>query len=494
MRYKILSYIVSLGVILTVMVVVANGNFEAPKETEVTKKPYVRDLEQIREDGVLRAITTYSMTSYFLYRGEPMGFEYELLNNLSKDLGVKLEIVIADDMDDMIGMLNRGEGDIIAYGLAITDTRKQQVDFTKHHYTTHQVLVQRKPDGWQKMTKRKMNKQLLRSPIDLIGKTVSLRRNSSYCDRVQHMGEEIGGKIFVDTMPGSVSTEEIIKMVSEGKVDYTIADENIAAINQTYYPDLDVKTKVSLEQRIAWPVRKSSPQLKEAVDHWVDSISQKSDYYVIYNKYFKYKKSFNRRVNSELFSMRTGKISKYDGIVKQHSKSIGWDWRLISSQIYQESRFNSEASSWSGAMGLMQLLPETAADMGVYDLLDPNANVAAGTAYLQQLWYKWKDIPDSLQRIKFTMASYNCGYGHVRDAQRLAAKYCNDRSTWDGNVEIYLRLLSQKEYFTDPVVRYGYVRGEEPYRYVMHIFERYEHYCRFIDATESGPSYTQASL
>lgn len=494
MRYKVLSYIALLGVIMVVMAVVAYGNIGQPQKLKVATEPYVRDLEQIREDGVLRAITTYSMTSYFLYRGEPMGFEYELLQKLANDLGVKLEIVIADDIDDMIGMLNRGEGDIIAYGLAITDTRKQLVDFTHHHYLTHQVLVQRKPDGWQRMTKRKLNKQLVRSPIGLIGKTVSLRRNSSYCDRVQHMSEEIGGKVFIDTMPGSVSTEEIIKMVSEGAVDYTIADENIAAINQTYYPDLDVKTQVSLEQRIAWPVRKTSPQLKKAVNHWVDSISKKSEYYVIYNKYFKYKKSFNRRVNSELFSMRTGKISKYDGIIKEHSMAIGWDFRLISSLIYQESRFDSEASSWSGAMGLMQILPETAADMGVYDLYDPNANVAAGTAYLEQIWYKWKDIPDSLQRIKFTMASYNCGYGHVRDAQRLAAKYCNDRTTWDANVDIYLRLLSQKEYFTDPVVRYGYVRGEEPYRYVMHIFERYEHYCRFIDAHEDSPSYTQASL
>ena len=492
MRYKILTFIAVLVAILGIMVLLAKVN--TTEEPLVEQKPYVKDLDQIREDGVLRAITSYSMTSYFLYRGEPMGFEYELLQRLAKDLGVKLEIVIADDIDDMIGMLQRGEGDIIAYGLAITDSRKQLVDFTHHHYITHQVLVQRKPDGWQRMPRHKINKKLIRSPIGLIGKTVSLRRNSSYSDRVQHMSEEIGGTIIVDTIPGSVSTEEIIKMLSEGEVDYTIADENIAAINQTYYPDLDVKTKVSLEQRIAWPVRKSSPQLKQAVDHWIDSVGKKSEYYVIYNKYFKYKKSFNRRVNSELFSMRTGKISQYDGIVKRHSEDIGWDWRLISSQIYQESKFNSMASSWSGAMGLMQLLPATAADMGVYDLYDPNANVAAGTAYLQQIWYKWKDIPDSLQRIKFTMASYNCGYGHVRDAQRLAAKYCNDRTTWDGNVEIYIRLLSQKEYFTDPVVRYGYVRGEEPYRYVMHIFERYEHYCRFIDATENRPSYTQASL
>lgn len=492
MRYKIISLLVVLTVIIGLFAVLSDNTEQEVQLVE--RKPYVRDLDQIREDGVLRAITTYSMTSYFLYRGEPMGFEYELLQRLATELGVKLEIVIADDMDDMIGMLNRGEGDIIAYGLAITDARKQDVEFTHHHYTTHQVLVQRKPDGWQKMPRHKIDKKLIRSPLDLIGKTVSVRRSSSYSERLQHMSKEMGGAIFMDTMPGSLSTEDIIKMVSDGKLDYTIADENIASINQTYYPDLDVKTQVSLEQRIAWPVRCTSPQLKQAVDDWVRKMSNKSEYYVIYNKYFKYKKSFNRRVNSELFSMRTGKISQYDGIVKEHSKTIGWDWRLISSQIYQESKFNNEASSWSGAMGLMQIMPETAADMGVYDLLDPNANVAVGTAYLEQLWYKWKDIPDSLQRIKFTMASYNCGYGHVRDAQRLAVKYCNDRNTWDANVDGYLRLLSQKEYFTDPVVRYGYVRGEEPYRYVMHIFERYEHYCRFIDAEDNSPKLTQASL
>jgi membrane-bound lytic murein transglycosylase F len=167
--------------------------------------------------------------------------------------------------------------------------------------------------------------------------------------------------------------------------------------------------------------------------------------------------------------------------MKEYADSLGWDWRLLASQVYQESQFDPGAESWAGAHGLMQLLPTTAQAMGIKDMNDPRESIIGGTRYLKQLQKRFDDIPDSLQRIKFAMASFNCGYAHVRDAQRLASNQGKDTVIWDGNVEDALLALSYPKYYTLPIIKYGHVRGIEPYTYVKQIFDRYDHYLNFME-------------
>jgi membrane-bound lytic murein transglycosylase F len=446
----------------------------------IAKPQISRDIEQIKNDGVLKAIMIYSSTSYFLYRGQPMGYEFELLQRLADHLDVKLEIVLAHDLNDLINMLNRGEGDIIAHGLTMTQRRQQFVHFMDYLYLTRQVLVQKKPDNWRQMKLHEIDKELISDPIELIGKTVSVRRNTSYYSRLMNLQQEIGGKINVDTVDGSYSTQKIIKMVVDGEIKYTVADNNIANLNASYYPILNVETPVSFSQRIGWAVRKNSPGLLKMLNQWVQEMRDEVDYYVIYNKYYKNTRSFRQRISSDFYSQNTGKISSYDTIVKQHASRIGWDWRLISSVIYQESGFQPSEQSWAGARGLMQLMPATASELGVTDITDPRQNIKGGTTYLNQMWNRWETIPDSTQRLKFTLASYNCGYSHVVDAQRLAEKYDAQTKIWDQNVEEYLLNLMYPEYYNDEVVRYGYVMGEEPVNYVTQILERYDHYKQLL--------------
>jgi membrane-bound lytic murein transglycosylase F len=443
-------------------------------------KPIHRDLEEIKEERILRAITIFSPTSYFLYKGQPMGFEYDLLTMLAKDLGLELEIVVADNLNELFTMLNEGKGDIVAHGMTITTSRKKQVTFTHHHFESHQVLVQRKPDNWRSMKLHEIDREIVRDPLELIGKTVHVRRNSSYYQRLLNLMQEIGGKINIETIPGNLATDEIIRMVVEGEIEYTVADNNIAAVNATYYPILDVKTDISFSQRMAWAIRKNSPDLLVAVNNWIDKMRERTDYYVIYNKYFKNKKLYKKRIKSEFHSETAGKISKYDEIVKKYAGRLGWDWRLLSSIIYQESRFDPEARSWAGGRGLMQLMPSTAKELGVNDSSDPEESIKGGTKYLGSLWNRWDLIPDSMQQIKFTLASYNCGYQHVVDAQKLASKNDDDPEIWDNAVEDWILKLSYPRFYNDEVVEYGYVRGIEPYEYVKEIFERYDHYKRFI--------------
>jgi membrane-bound lytic murein transglycosylase F len=439
-----------------------------------------KDLEQIRADGVLKAITIYSATSYFLYRGQPMGYEYELLQRLADYLELELEIVIAKNINQLFEMLNQGDADLVAYGMTITTERKEQVDFTEYLYLTRQVLVQKKPAGWRTMKRHEIQAVLVSDPIELIGDTVSVRKNSSYYDRLENLMEEIGGIIYIDTVPGQLSTDEIIEKVVNDEIKFTVADNNIASINSAYYEDLDIDTDVSFSQQIAWAVRKNSPNLLSVINEWISLMKEEVDYYVIYNKYFENQKFFQRRAKSELFSINTDKISPYDSIIQKYAAPVGWDWRLISAIIYQESEFDSQAESWAGAKGLMQMMTSTAQEMGANNVLDPKENIKAGISYLHHIWQQWVDIPDSVQRIKFTLAAYNCGYYHVVDAQSLAKKNEKNSLIWDNNVEDMILKLTYPQYYQDEAVKYGYVRGREPYAYVKEVYNLYEQYKELV--------------
>jgi membrane-bound lytic murein transglycosylase F len=462
----------------------SGSNEETSKESteeDGTALSISRDLETIKEDGVLHAITIYNSTSYFLYRGEPMGFEYELLSRLADDLGLELKITIAEDIDELFNLLNNGNGDIVAYGLTITEPRKKEVSFTEHHYVTHQTLVQKMPDNWRSLPGYKIEKNVVSNTLELMDDTVWVREKTSFAERIKNLQDEIGADIPIEHIEGRVTTDEIIQMVVDGEIERTVADYNVAAINKTYYPILHIDTRISFAQRIAWAVRKNSPKLLKAINKWISKEKKSDDYYVIYNKYFKNRKSYRARIRSDFYSKNSNAISKYDDIIKENAKRIDWDWRLLCSQVYQESRFNPKAKSWAGAGGLIQLMPATAKEVGVSNSYDPKQNINGGVTYLNRMRKHFKSVKDSVQKIKFTMAAFNCGLGHVLDAQRLAKKHGKNPRVWDDNVEEYILKLKDKKYFLDDVVKYGFVRGEEPYNYVRDIFLRYEHYQQFIE-------------
>lgn len=450
---------------------------ESTKTEQVVIQP---DLDSIKKDGVLNVLTTYSSTSYFLYRGQPMGYEYELLKRFAEHLGVELNMVVANDIETMYNELGEGKIDLIAHGLTITQKRKELVNFSEYLYLTKQVLVQKKPDNWRKLKWQAIENSLIHDAIELIGDTVSVRANSSYINRLANLSEELGGEIYIDTLAANLSTDRIIEMVAEGKIKYTVADDNIASINASYYPILDIDVPISFSQRIAWAMRKNSPELEKALNDWIKMMKKETVYYVIYNKYFKNEKNFRRREQSEFLSLNNNKISKYDELIKKYATILNWDWRLLASQVYQESRFDPKSTSWAGAHGLMQIMPRTAESLGVVNRADPEQSLRGGTEYLQTMWGRFEDIPDSIQRVKFTLAAYNCGYSHVRDAQHLATTEGVKADVWDENIDEMILKLSYKENYTKPGIHYGYVRGIEPYTYVKQIFSRYDHYKQFI--------------
>lgn len=435
------------------------------------------DLERILERGKLVLLTENSSTSYYVYRGQPLGYDYELIKAFAKHLGVDLEVKIIENLNDMFRMLNEGEGDLIACNLTVTTPRKEYLSFTSPLSQTKQVLVQHVPHDYLSYSKAEQDSIVVKNPIDLAGKEVYVHRFSSYYSRLQSLENEIGHDIDIVEVSGAIYPEQLIRLVSEGEVPRTVSDENIAELNQTYFDNLHIKTAISFPQQIAWAVRPNADDLLNKLNEWIDDPSNQSQLAYTYRKYFKMTKSQKLRATSDYSSLSGKQISHYDDKLKEESKKIGWDWRLLAAMIYRESRFNPQARSWVGAFGLMQLMPATARRFGIDTTHTGFSNIEAGVKYIKYLDDFWKErIPDNDERIKFILASYNAGPGHVLDAQAIARNRGLEDKVWFGNVAECMLLKSDPLVYKKDFVKYGYCRGKEPYDYVKHILSNYKHY------------------
>jgi membrane-bound lytic murein transglycosylase F len=443
------------------------------KDTSGGKEENKSRLLHIQETGILKVVIDYNSTNYFVYRGKPMGYQYELVLALCEDLGVKPEITVSNNMAGTFEGLKSGRFDLVAKNLTVTRARRQEVAFTKPLKQTRQVIVQRKP------SLSNPDSTHLSNTLELAGKKIHVQQNTTYSRRLMHLSEEIGHPIEIveDSVNG---VEQLVAMVARGEINYTVCDENVALLNQSYYPNIDVSLKISFPQNIAWAVHKDAHNWREYLNRWIVQFKKTSEYREIYHRYFESPRT-GGRFNSEFHSIAGGKISVYDPIVKSLAEKHGWDWRLISSVMYHESRFDPEAESWGGAFGLMQLMPATAEILGVEDIFDPRQNIEGGILLLNWLDEQLNTaIPDSSERIKFVLAAYNIGLGHVKDAQRLAKKNGKNSQVWENNVDYYLRNKSSETYFKDPVVKWGYARGEEAFNFVNRVIGNYEHYRNLI--------------
>ena len=455
-----------IALVLLCSVMGCRGNHNAAAEQEEAV-----DLQQIKDNGELVVLTLYSSTSYFIYRGQDMGFQYELGEQFAKSLGVKLKIKVAKNIHDLIERLLAGEGDLIAYNLPITKEWKDSLTYCGEEVITHQVIVQRTGSRVKP----------LKDVTELIGKDIYVKPGKYY-DRLVNLNNELGGGIHIHKITGdSVTAEDLITQVAQGKIPYTVADNDLAKLNKTYYPNLNIDLSISFDQRSSWAVRKDSPELAAAATKWHQENMTSPAYTASMKRYFENSKMMP---HSPILSLKEGKISHYDDLFRKYSKEIGWDWRMLASLAYTESNFDTTAVSWAGAKGLMQLMPATARAMGVPPGKEqnPEESVKAAIKYIAATDRSFSMIPDKEERLNFILASYNAGLGHIYDAMALAEKYGKNKLVWKDNVENFILLKSNEEYFTDPVCKNGYFRGIETYNFVRDIVSRYESYKKKIKA------------
>jgi membrane-bound lytic murein transglycosylase F len=431
------------------------------------------DLPEIIKKEKLTVLVENSSTTYFMYRGKQMGFEYELLKLFAQEIGVELEIKIINNLDSLIPKLNRGDGDLIACNYTVTRERNKIISFSEPFIETHQVLVQRKPKGWEELESSEWKNDILTSPSELASKTVHVWKNSSYYQRLMHLQEEIGDSIYIEAQSGNIGGEEMIEMVAEGLIDYTITEDNVANVNRRFFTNLDVNLKLSVEQQMAFGLRKNSRLLKAKLDQWLVAFKKTAKYKYIHHKYFELA-HVTQNANQDFSSLRGGKISPYDAAFKRAGKKVKIDWRLVASVAYQESKFNLGLVSFGGAYGIMQFMPSTGPTYDVYPDSPVDVQILGGSKKIKADLAYWAKVKDPIQRMKFAMASYNAGRGHIQDAQNLARKYKLDPWVWDNNVGKMLLNLSKQKYYQDEVVRHGFMRGTNTYRYVELVLERYE--------------------
>lgn len=454
-----LPYLIYMLALLSITAGCNSRKHNRPAETAT-----VRDLPQLKDSGRLVALTLYSSTSYFIYRGQEMGFQYELAQQFAESQGLELEIEVARNVKELEQKLLAGEGDLVAYNLPITKEGRDSVAYCGNEVITHQVIVQRAQG----------RKKTLKDVTELIGKKVYVKPGKYY-DRLVNLNQELGGGILIQTVDAdSIGVEDLIAQVARGEIAYTVADNDIAQLNTTYYPNLDIRLAISFDQRASWAVRKDCPLLAQAADRWQKENAASPAYTASMKRYFETSKAIP---HTPILSLSKGIISHYDALFKKYAPEINWDWRLLASLAYKESNFDTTAVSWAGAKGLMQLMPSTARAMGVPPGKEqnPEESIKAAVKYLGITAQSFKDIPES-ERTKFVLAAYNSGLGHVLDARALAEKYGKDKNVWQDNVEKYILLKSNEEYFTDPVCKYGYFRGTETYAFVREITYRYEQY------------------
>lgn len=436
-----------------------------PKNSVITGDNTDKDHEQ----GKLVVVTDDNSLNYYLFKGRPMGYQYELLREFSNFSGLKLELIVRKDIEEKFEMIVQGEADLLAMNLAVTSSRKTLVDFTIPHSQSRQVLVQRASSA---------GVEPLRNVLELAGKTIMVKRGTAFAERLHHLSQEIGDSIHYVEVDQPV--ELLVELVSRGEIEYTICDENFARVSQSYYSNLDIATPVSFTQNLAWAVPKGNETLLNSINYWFSTFKQSRRYADIYDRYYNNPQAY-RALKDTYFAIQRGYFTQYDRYLQKYSKLLGWDWRLLASLVYQESKFHHSARSHAGAYGIMQLMPSTADILGVDSTASIEEHIRAGVKYLAWLDTKLQPIViDENERIKFVLAAYNAGLGHVLDARSLAEKHGKNPNVWEGNVDFYLLNKTLPEYYTDPVVKHGYCRGSETYRYVAEILERFEHYQNII--------------
>ena len=433
-----------------------------------TTKAFTDDLPGLKERGRLRMITRNNALTYFIHRGRQIGFEYELMRKFAEQHGLRLDIVIPDSHADLLRYLNEGRGDVVAAAMTITPERQAQAAFARPYNEVDELVVVR------------ADVDSIHTLADLAGRTVHVRESSSFYTTLKALQDSIG--LEIAAVSESLETEEILAGVEEGLYDITMCDSNLLDVELAYGRRL--KAAFSIKPTVlGWAVRKDNPSLLAALDQYVSEEKGGLYFNMMKKRYFENQRTIGRARDSLRVDVG-GRLSPWDELVQKYARRYGQDWRMITAQMYQESKFDPRATSWVGALGLMQIMPETGRELGFDDLHDPEANIHAGIKYMYQLVNRFDPAMPMEERVRLALASYNVGYGHVLDARQLAGEKGWDPDKWFGHVERAMKLLAKPAYYKR--ARFGFCRGGQPVHYVGNIQNTYDAYLGILTLAWPG--------
>jgi membrane-bound lytic murein transglycosylase F len=461
------------GFLYSFFILFSNGCSDYSKKLTFNEK----DLPGILNRGKIVMLAENTAASYFIYKGKKMGFEYEILNEFAKEIGVELEVKVVDDLNLMHSKLAKGEGDFIACNYTVTKNRKKDLVFSEPILKTPQVLIQRKKTKLDSTNKNfNLKTPYIHSVLDLAKKKIAVWEGSSYYQRLLNLQEEIGDTIYIQETHGHQSAEELIEMVAMGEIDYTVTEKNIAKINSRFYTNLDCSISISFDQKVAFGLSQNAPILTKKFNDWFRKFKKNEAFQYLSSKYFKTNENSQVFYAEEGQSIQKGSFSKFDQIIQRESSKKNIDWRFVAAIIQQESGFDPLAEGFGGAYGLMQFMPGTGPSYDVYPSSTPEEQIIGGARFISKLFSLMKSIVDQRERMKFVAAAYNSGPGHVLDARNLAKKNGLNPNVWNENVEIMMINLGKKEFYTDEIVTCGAFRGARTVGYVNSVLARFERF------------------
>jgi len=448
-------------IVLSVSVSFAEQNELANNLSISINKPEKPTFKQMLEKRYIRALVVYSKTDFFFDQGHVKGLQIEFLQQYEKYLnqGIKNEaekiriIFIPVTFSELIPALNKGKGDIAASLLTITPERELEVSFaSSSKFEVRELLVRHK------------DAKPINKIEDLSGKTLYVLKNSSYIEHLQEINRSFKllklPLIKIEQADGRLLSEDILELVNSGIKKYTLIDDYKGKLWHKVLPNITLNKTIKIGEtyHTGWAVRNENTELLDSLNAFSKKIKMGT---FLGNMLFKRYFTKTKWINNPHSEAEQKKLSQFVTYFKKYGDMYNFDFLALLAQAYQESGLDNSKVSHRGAVGIMQLLPTTAADknVAIEDFRNLEANIHAGTKYLafiRNRYYSDPDI-DPLSQLAFSWAAYNAGPAKVRDLRYLTKKMGLNHNRWFNNVEIAA----------------GKVIGRETVRYVANIYKYY---------------------
>jgi membrane-bound lytic murein transglycosylase F len=434
-------------------------------------------LEKVEDSGMLHVLTRNSATTYYEGPYGPTGLEYDLASGFARFLGVKMTMEVPDTLSLILQRIHDGEADIAAAGLTVTAERQMQYNFSS---------------SYQRITPQLVYRIGIPSPrnLDDLRGNLEVVADSSHAERLRALQEEYPGLSYQEN--SALESEQLLDLVWEQVIDYTVSDSNEVAINQRFYPELRVAFDISPPEPLAWAFPPGEDRsLVEKANEYFTSLKETGELEQLLERYYGYVSDFDYVGTRRYLKHIEQRLPRYRAWFQEAGAETGVDWRLLAAIGYQESHWNPKAVSPTGVRGIMMLTQNTMKHLGITkSRLDPQASIYGGARYIASVLDRIPDRISDPDRTWMALAAYNVGYGHLEDARILAQRDGADADKWI-DVKRYLPLLRQKKWYSQ--TRYGYARGREPVRYVENIRSYYD-ILMWLDDRETTPSQPSPAL
>lgn len=413
---------------------------------------------QIQQRGELNVLSRYSLTSYYQKGEDLAGLEYELATLFSQHLGVKLNIIVPDNLSNMLHLLKQGHADLAAAGLTITPEREKQLRFGPVYQEVTQQLIYRQG-----------NRRPKNIPA-LAGKLLEVVANSSHAEQLEQLKIEIPALQW--SKNSQLDSSQLLELVQLEMIDYTVADSNEIAAQQNFFPELRVAFDISEPQPLAWAFKHSKDNsLYDEAQQFFDTLSNTGEVDRLIEKYYGHIRRFDYVDTRALYRKIITRLPTYQPLFEQAGAEFNIDWQLLAAIAYQESHWDPQAVSHTGVKGLMMITRATAKQMKIDNREDPKQSIFAGARYLTFLKSRLPERIPEPDKTWIALAAYNIGLGHIEDARIITEQNGQNPDLWP-DIKQHLPLLSKKKWYSK--TRHGYARGYEPVRYIENIRRYYD--------------------